>query len=144
VKLPVSLWLAAFCWTKSLLCNVAYWCCLYSESTHFSYVLQEYSVRISRQRSWMPCIRSKVLVNRPDAHQSSNIRSDDVVIPFGLPSVSRSFELFKVASIPTFQQHVRTPFSVRQVKKISSQTQIWEDNCNRADGRSTSFGRYPW
>jgi len=36
--------------------------------------------------------------------------------------VSRSFELFRVASVPTSQQHVRTPFSVWQVKRFSSQT----------------------
>jgi hypothetical protein len=66
---------------------------------------------------------------RPDAHQSSNIRPDDVVIPSGLPSVFRSFKLFKVAS-------VWTPFSV-QIKRFPSQTQIWEDSSNRLDDRST-------
>jgi hypothetical protein len=46
-----------------------------------------------------------------------------------LPSVSRSFELFSVASVRMSQQHVRTPFSARQVNKILSKTQIWEDSC---------------
>jgi hypothetical protein len=58
---------------------------------------------------------------------------DDENFPSRLPSVSRSFELFQVASIWTFQQHARTPFSVRQVHRFLFQTQIWEDNCNRPD-----------
>jgi hypothetical protein len=90
-------------------------------------------MRISRQRSWIPCILLDVPINRPDARQLSNIRPDDVDIPFGLPSVSKSFELLRVASVQTSQQHVRTPFSVRQVKEFLSQTQIWEDNCNHPD-----------
>jgi hypothetical protein len=38
---------------------------------------------------------------------------DDVVIPFELSSMSKSFKLFKVASVRTSQQHIQTPFSVR-------------------------------
>jgi hypothetical protein len=53
---------------------------------------------------------------RPDAHQSSKIRPDDENFPSGLPSASRSFELFQVAYVRMSLQHVRTPFSVRQVK----------------------------
>jgi hypothetical protein len=47
--------------------------------------------------------------------------------------VSRSFELLKVASVRTSQQHGRTPFSVQQVKRFLSKTQIWEDSYNRPD-----------
>jgi len=79
----------------------------------------------------------------------------------GRPSVSKKFKLFKLASIRTSQQRVRTlfrvpeessvqvhpfgrcgntvrtPFGVRQVKGFPSQTQLWKDSCNRLDDRST-------
>jgi hypothetical protein len=65
--------------------------------------------------------------------------------------------LFKLISVRTSQQHIRTlfrvpeesnvqvhpferhgntvwtPVSVRQVKEFPSKTQIWEDSCNRLD-----------
>jgi hypothetical protein len=43
----------------------------------------------------------------------SNICPEDVVIPSGFPSVSRRFELFRVASVPTSQQHFQALFSIR-------------------------------
>jgi hypothetical protein len=97
----------------------------------------------------------------------SNIRPDDVAIPFGHPSVSKSFKQFKFAYDRTSWQHirmlfrvpeefcvhvhpsercgntVRTPVNVRQIKGFPSQTQIWEDSCNRPDVRSTPSERYP-
>jgi hypothetical protein len=78
-----------------------------------------------------------------DACQSSNIRPDDENFPFGLSSVSKSFELFQVTSVRTSQQHVRTPFSVQQIKGFPFQTQIWEDSCNHPDDVVISSGRYP-
>jgi len=63
----------------------------------------------------------------------SNIRPDEAVIPSGCPSVSRSFELFKVASVRTFQQLVRTLVSVRQEIGFPSQTERWEDSCIHPD-----------
>jgi len=47
--------------------------------------------------------------------------------------MSRSFELFQVASIRMPQQHVRTLFSVRPAIGFLSKTLIWEDNYNRPD-----------
>jgi hypothetical protein len=89
--------------------------------------------RIQDAEVQVPCIRPDDVVFRSDAHQSSNIHPDDEIFPSRLPSVSRSFELFQVASIRTSQQHVRTLFSVRQVKGFPFQTQIWEDSCNPLD-----------
>jgi len=40
--------------------------------------------------------------------------------------VSRSFELFKVASVRMTQQHVWKLISVRQEIEFPSQTQIWK------------------
>jgi len=60
--------------------------------------------------------------------QASSVRSI-ITSRLDLSFVSRSFELFQFASVRTFQQHVRTPFSVRQVKWFISKTQIWEDSC---------------
>jgi hypothetical protein len=47
--------------------------------------------------------------------------------------VSRSFELLHLASVRTFQQHVRTTLSVRPAIGFLSKTQIWEDHCNHPD-----------
>jgi len=47
--------------------------------------------------------------------------------------VSRSFELLQLAYVQTFQQPVWTTLNVRSSFKISFQTQIWEDCCNRPD-----------
>jgi hypothetical protein len=47
--------------------------------------------------------------------------------------VSRSFELLQLASVRTFQQHVRTTLSVRPAIGFLSKAQIWEDHCNRPD-----------
>jgi hypothetical protein len=47
--------------------------------------------------------------------------------------VSRSFERIQLASIQTFQQHVRTTLSVRQALGFLSKAQLWEDHCNHPD-----------
>jgi hypothetical protein len=48
-------------------------------------------------------------------------------------SVSRSFELLQLASVQTFQQHVRTPLGLQPATGFLSKTQIWEVRCNRPD-----------
>jgi hypothetical protein len=97
----------------------------------------------------------------------NNIRPDDVGIPFGLPSMLRSFEQFKVATVRTSWQHVWTLFRVREVFSVlvhlsrrcekyrrtpvrvrgelgfPLQTWIWEDSCIRPDDRSTLSRRHP-
>jgi hypothetical protein len=73
------------------------------------------------------------VVFRPNTHLSSIIRQDDKNFPFRLQFVSRSFELLSVVSVRMSQQHIQTPFSVRQVKRFPFQTQIWEDSCNYSD-----------
>jgi hypothetical protein len=52
--------------------------------------------------------------------------------------VSKGFELFQLASVQTFQQHVRTPLSVRLAMGFLSKTQVWEDHCNRPDDVDSS------
>jgi hypothetical protein len=47
--------------------------------------------------------------------------------------VSTSFELFQLASVRTFQQHVRTTLSVQPAMGFLSKTQIWEDRYNCPD-----------
>jgi hypothetical protein len=76
----------------------------------------------------VPCIHSDDVV----------FRSDDENFLFELQSVSKSFELFQVASVRTSQQHLWMPFSTRQVKGLSFQTLIWEDNCKPSGRRSYS------
>jgi len=111
--------LATFCWTKSLLCNVAAFTgmLLYLESTlqlcssrRFCEVFKEVhfvSCQPSRRRD-IPSRRSSVsnirpddVVFLPDAHLSKHHPSDDENFMSGRPSVSRSFEQFKVASVRT-------------------------------------------
>jgi hypothetical protein len=73
--------------------------CCFIQSLLFSYVLQEDSVKFLRKFISVPCQpsgRSGI----PSGHSLvSNIHPDDENFPSGRPSVSRSFEQFKVASI---------------------------------------------
>jgi len=75
--------------------------------------------------------RHDILSGRPTVQ--SIICPDNENFPSGPSSVSRSFELFQLASVRTFQQHVRTTLSVRPAVGFLSKTQIWEDRCNRSD-----------
>jgi len=61
------------------------------------------------------------------------IRPDDENFPSGPSSVSRSLELLQLASVQTFQQHVRTTLSVLPAMGLLSKTQILEDRYNRLD-----------
>jgi hypothetical protein len=45
----------------------------------------------------------------------------------------KSFELFQLASVRTFQQHVWMTLSVWPAMEFLSKTQIWKDRCNRPD-----------
>jgi hypothetical protein len=45
----------------------------------------------------------------------------------------RSFELFQLASVRTFQQHIWTPLNVRLAMRFLSKTHIWEESCSRMD-----------
>jgi hypothetical protein len=138
--------------------------------TSFKKVILEFkedSVQIPTQQKSDPLFPSRQPSKASRRSSVSNICPDDVAIPSGLPSVSRSFTQFKVASIHMSLQNIRTlfrvleessvqvhpsrrrgntfrtPISVRQVKGFPLQTQIWEDSYNRPDGKSTPFGRYP-
>jgi hypothetical protein len=50
-----------------------------------------------------------------------------------LPLCREPSNYSQLASVRTSQQHGRTPFSVRQVERFFSKTQIWEDRCSRPD-----------
>jgi hypothetical protein len=86
---------------------------------------------IYKLENLVPCQPSERLVipsGRPTFQ--SIIRPDDENFPSGPFSVSRSFELLYLASVRTFQQHVRTTLSVRQASGFLSKTQLWEVHCN--------------
>jgi len=115
-----------------------------------------------------PLFPSKRLGKASGCSSVSNIHPDDVARLSRCPSVSRSFEQFKVASVWMAWQHVRTLFRVREDSNVPmhsserrgntvqtpvrvrgelgfpSQTRIWEDNCILPDIRSTPFGCCPW
>jgi hypothetical protein len=78
-----------------------------------------------------PSRRRDIPSGRPTVQ--SIICSDDENFPSGPSSVSRSFELFQLASVQTFQQYVRTTLGVRPTTRFLSKTHIWEDRCNRPD-----------
>jgi hypothetical protein len=118
-------------------------CCLYSESSCRLCALRRLCAdfKIEKLNPLYPSGRPCHPFGRSSIKQHLSGRCGYSV---WTPSVSRSFELFKVASVWTSQQHVQTPFSVRQEKGFPSQTQIWEDNCNHLDNKYTPSGPYPW
>jgi len=99
--------------------------------------IQKYSRRFctvckSRKSGSLPAVRTtshtlRTLIRLK--HHSSGRRG----FPSGLSSLSRSFELLQLASVRTIQQPVRTILNVRSSLRISFQTQIQEDCCNRPD-----------
>jgi hypothetical protein len=112
-------------------------------------VFSEDSAQFARQKKRFPVIRPEDVSSRPDAQLSkasavwTTCHTAQTLIrlkhhpsgrhgfPSGPSSVSRSFELFQLASVWTFQQPVRTTLSVRPSFRFSFQNQIWEDCCNR-------------
>jgi hypothetical protein len=75
--------------------------CCFIQSLLFSYILQEDSMKFSRKFISVPCQpsgRRGILSGRSSV---SNICPDDENFPSGRPSVSRSFEQFKIASVRT-------------------------------------------
>jgi hypothetical protein len=83
-------------------------------------------------------------------YANSNLEKSNPKISFGQPShvyghpsVFRRFEQFKVASVWTSWQHVRTLIKVQQEIEFPSQTHIWEDSCICLDDNVTPFGRDP-
>jgi hypothetical protein len=92
--------------------------CSLFQSLHFRNVLQEVQRRFcvdSKSKKLNPKHPSKLL-------SVINIHPDDMAIPFGCPSVSKSFELLKVASVRTSQQHVRALISVRHKIEFPGKT----------------------
>jgi len=63
---------------------------------------------------------------------------------FGRPSVFRRFKQFKVESVWTSWQHVRTLFRVWQKLGFPLQTCIWEDSCIRPDDKATLSKTSPY
>lgn len=148
----VSLSLATFWLTKSLLCNIAIW-------SGIPFISESSLQKCASQSSKKILCNFQVRRNRiPSFHLDSS-----VIRPNGHHCL-----LFKLTSIRTSQQHIRKPFrvleessvqvhpsrrrgntvwtpvSVQQVKEFPSQTQIWEDSCSCSEIRSTPSGRYPW
>jgi hypothetical protein len=106
--LLVSLLLASFCWTKSLLCNDAFkqGSAIQSGSRRFCIVYKS-----EKSDPLQPFGRRDIPSGRPSVQ--SIIRLDDKNFLSGPSSGSRSFELIQLASVQTFHQHVRTTLSIR-------------------------------
>jgi hypothetical protein len=81
--------------------------------------------------SYQPSGRCDIPSRRPTVQ--SIISLDDENFSSEPSSVSRSFKLFQLASIRTFQQHVRTTLGVQPAMGFPSKTQLWEDRSNRPD-----------
>jgi hypothetical protein len=85
-------------------------------------MLLEDSAQFTSQKNPDPCQpsgRHDIPSGRPTVQ--SIIRSDDENFPSKPSHVSRSFELLQLASVRTFQQHIRTTLSVRPSFRISFQ-----------------------
>jgi hypothetical protein len=78
-----------------------------------------------------PSGRRAIPSRRPSVQ--SIIRLDDENFPPDLPLCREASKLLQLASVRTFQQHVRKTLSVRQASGFLSKTQLWEDHCNRPD-----------
>jgi len=77
--------------------------------TSFKKVISEFQedfVQIPTQQKSNPLFLSRWSSKASEHSLVSNIHSDDVAIMFRLPSVSRTFKQFKVASIRISWQHV--------------------------------------
>jgi len=162
--------LAAFCWTKSLLCNVVAFTGMlfYSESILQLWASRRLCVEFksvslvplhpSRRRG-IPSGRSSVKVSsiwttrtfRPDAHQCLEASSCSRLHSFGSngKSYERYLEFKKNSAFKCIHpDDVTIPFGCHLVldKVIGflSQTQIWEDSCNRPDDVVFPSERYPW
>jgi hypothetical protein len=79
---------------------------------------EEDSVQIPTQQKSDPLFLSGRPSKASGCSSINNIRPDDVAMPSGLPSVSRSFKQFKVPSIRTSWQHTRTLFRVSEESKV--------------------------
>jgi hypothetical protein len=74
---PVSLWLGAFYWTKSLLCNDAFYQGFsYFQSLHFRAMFLEDSAQIQSKSNRIPCIRMDNVIFCPDAQLSEHHPSE--------------------------------------------------------------------
>jgi len=87
--------------------------------------------KLEKLDPFQPSGRRDIPSGRPTVQ--SIIRPDNENFSSGPSSVSKSFELFQLASVHTFQRHIRTTLSVRLAMGFLSKTQIWEDRCNRPD-----------
>jgi len=94
-------------------------------------VLPKDFAKFTSQKIWFPASCPDDVTYHPDAHLSkaSSLRTTRTFPP----DMSRSFKLHQLASIQTFQHHVRTPLSVQLAIGFPSKTQLWEDRCNRPD-----------
>jgi hypothetical protein len=127
--------LATFCWTKSLLCNVAAFTGMlfYSEST-----LQLWaSRRLYAEFKTIslvpvhPLGRRDILSGRSSV-KASSVRTTRTFCP-DVPLYPETSNYSRLHPSGRHGNTVRKPFSVRQVIGFLSQTHIWEDNCNRPD-----------
>jgi hypothetical protein len=84
-----------------------------------------------------PSRRRDIPSRRPTVQ--SIIRPDDENFLSRASSVSRGFELLQLATVRTFQQHVRMTLSVRPAMRFPSKTQLWKDRYNRPDDVDSSL-----
>jgi len=114
-------------------------------------VFPEDSTQFASQKFWFPASRTDDVSSCPDAQLSKaaairtmwhNVQTPIRLkhhlsgrrgFPFETSFVSRSFELLQLASVQMNQLPVLTILSVWSSFRISFQTHIWEDCCNRLD-----------
>jgi hypothetical protein len=129
----ISLWLAAFCWTKSLLCNVVIWS---GQPSHAS----------GHPSTVQACIHPDVSVTCPDALQSfRRIQRSSVSVQttwqYRSDSIQCSSKMISFADTDMGRQLQLSGRQVYTVRTLSLIRQDVEKNCNRSDVRATPFER---
>jgi hypothetical protein len=97
-------------------------------------VLLEDFAHFTSQKIRFLASRPDDLPYHPDAQLSkaSTVRMTRT-FRLDLPLCREASKLLQLASVRTFQQHVRTTLNVQQASGFPSKIQLWEDRCNRPD-----------
>jgi hypothetical protein len=141
----VSLWLVSFCWTKSLLCNDAFYQGFsYFQNLHFRAVFLEDYAQIPSKSNRIPCIRPNDMIFRQDAQLSKHH-------PSGRRELSiRTF--LCVEKLRTAPGCIRLDvsgtrpdtFQCSTRKSISFQNTDMGRQLQPSERCVFPFGRYPW
>jgi hypothetical protein len=137
------LWLTAFCWTKSLLCNDAFYTELFIQSLPSVMSFKKTLCKIQNSVVQFPCIRPNDVEFRPGIHMSKHHPSkwqDLSVRTFLCREASNFSRLHPSGRLSNTSERLSV---FDKLKDFFSKTQIWEDSCNHPDNVAISSWHYP-